>query len=389
MASFLIRSYSDPRGYSEVQYPGGTLPRSREESYVPWGIANDKVVYALTGTHNSWRGTGSLRRYDSTVSQQRRRLAESALGSFALRNRSYTLAAVNAVSVEMKKYLVTNFFANNDRTAQIVYDEIGHYFFTKGGLGFGRISTADKTTMTPKAVFAQIVDLLSDGNLQQVLAVHDAVGRKILGKLTGGPVEIYERWGPLLRGDWFDDKDRRGRVNAPGRAGATTIAGTLGSTSTGVLPDVDQSRNRGVDMFVRDVHRKQHPEANAYYDDLDARNLLFGAGISGTTGSLLQAALAFGKLAPGEALKQYTMAIIGYLVGGGMHSYHESMAIAAKAGVPYTPGAFITSLPDAFLNSSDFKTWSAQYYDVVYLGAIHWRNNAGALPSHLNTQLRA
>jgi hypothetical protein len=141
-------------------------------------------------------------------------------------------------------------------------------------------------------------------------------------------------------------------------------------------------------MFVRDLQRKQHLEANAYYDDLDARNLLFGAGISGTTGSLLQAALAFGKLVPGEALKQYTMAIIGYLVGGGMHSYHESMAIAAKAGVPYTPGAFITSLPDSFLNSTDFKTWSAQYYDVVYLGVIHWRNNAGALPSHLSTQLR-
>jgi hypothetical protein len=96
MAAFLIRSYSDPRGYTEVQYPSGKLPRSREESYVPWGVSGgDRVVYALTGTHNSWRGTGGLRRYDSNISQQRRRLAESALGSFALRNPSYTFSAVN------------------------------------------------------------------------------------------------------------------------------------------------------------------------------------------------------------------------------------------------------------------------------------------------------
>ena len=43
MPSFLIRSYSDPRGYSEVQYPSGKLPRSREESYVPWGVTGEKV----------------------------------------------------------------------------------------------------------------------------------------------------------------------------------------------------------------------------------------------------------------------------------------------------------------------------------------------------------
>jgi hypothetical protein len=152
---------------------------------------------------------------------------------------------------------------------------------------------------------------------------------------------------------------------------------------------LDQSRNRGVDMFVRDVHRKRHDEADAYYDDLDTRNLLFGAGISGTTGSLLQAGIAFGGLAPGEMLKQYTLAIVGYLVGGGMHSYHESMVIAQKAGVPYSPGAFIDSLPSSFTTSADFKAWSVLYYDIVYLGAIHWRNNAGALPSHLNTQLRS
>ena len=82
------------------------------------------------------------------------------------------------------------------------------------------------------------------------------------------------------------------------------------------------------------------------------------------------------------------LAIVGYLVGGGMHSYHESMVIAQKAGCPYNPGAFIDSLPFSFVHSGDCRQWSTAYYDIVYLGAIHWRNNAGALPSHLNKQLR-
>lgn len=83
-------------------------------------------------------------------------------------------------------------------------------------------------------------------------------------------------------------------------------------------------------MFIRDEKRLSHPQANDYYDDLDTRNLLFGAGISGTTGTLFQAAEAFGQLQTTELKKQYCAAILGYLVGGGMHSYHEVMAVAEK-----------------------------------------------------------
>ncbi len=389
MAIFLIRSLSDPRGYTELNAPNGKLPRTKEESYVPWGILGERVVYALTGQHTSWRSVGGIKPYDSNVSQQRRRVVESLLGGFALRNAGYTATAVGAVSTGVKRYLTMAFFRDNERTTKIVYDEIGHYFFTGGGKGFGRISEVDKKNLRPVDVFNAIVDILSTGRLEQKLAVHDAVGRKVLPKIGGTATTPYEHWGPMLRGDWFDDKDRRGRANAPGRAAATNVAGTVPGSDSSKVGTIDQSRNRGVDMFVRDVNRKRHDEADAYYDDLDVRNLLFGAGISGTTGSLIQAAFAFGGLGAGELLKQYTLAIIGYLVGGGMHSYHESMVIAAKAGVPYNPGAFIDSLPASFTSTADFATWSVEYYDIVYLGAIHWRYNQGVLPSHLNKQLRA
>lgn len=34
-----------------------------------------------------------------------------------------------------------------------------------------------------------------------------------------------------------------------------------------------------------------------------------------------------------------------------------------------------------------YAAWRTDHYDIVELGATHWRHNAGALPSHLNRQL--
>jgi len=387
MAKFLIRSLTDPNGYIEKNFPGGVLPRNSSESYVPWALLGDRVVYALTGQHTSWRGGGGLRQYDTAISQERRALCESALGAFALRNPAYTAGAVATVSNGIRSYLNGFLATDADKTAKLVYDEIGHYFFTAGGLGFGRLSTDDKKNMKPRDVYDAIVRALTGGTLDQKLSIHDAVGRKVLPKLQGSPLATYERWGPVLRGDWFDDKDRRGRKANPAKLPATNVAGTVPQGQVGVVGTVDQTRNRGVDMFVRDTNRMRHAEADAYYDDMDTRNLLFGAGISGTTGTLLQAAFAFGALG-GDLPKEYVLGIIGYLIGGGMHSYHETMVIANKAGVPYTPGGFIESLPAGFTSSGDYAGWKLLYYDVVVLGAIHWRYNPGVLPSHLNSQLR-
>jgi hypothetical protein len=387
VAKFYIRSLTDPAGYTQKNFPGGVLPRSSSESYVPWAALGDEVVYALTGQHTSWRGAPGLRPYDTAVSQDRRAQCESLLGAMALRNPAFTQGAVLAVSRGVMSYLEGCRSADAKKTVETIYKDIGAYFFTAGKLGFGRLSTADKATLGAQGVYDAILRALVDGSLDQKLSIHDAVGRKLLPTFKGAPLAVYDHWKPLLRGDWFEDVDRRGRKPNPSQLPATDVAGIVPGSQGGIVGTVDKSRNRGVDMFVRDTTRMRHPEADSFYDDLDSRNLLFGAGISGTTGTLLQSALAFGKLG-GDQLKEYVLAIIGYLVGGGMHSYHESMTIANKAGVPYTPGAFIESLPAAFTGSGDYTAWKLKYYDIVVLGAIHWRYNPGVLPSHLNKQLR-
>jgi len=72
-----------------------------------------------------------------------------------------------------------------------------------------------------------------------------------------------------------------------------------------------------------------------------------------------------------------------------MHSFHESLGVARKVGMPYFPGKYIPSLPDSFLAAAEFRNWRAEYYDIAILGAIHWRHNLGVLPSHLNPALKA
>lgn len=41
-----------------------------------------------------------------------------------------------------------------------------------------------------------------------------------------------------------------------------------------------------------------------------------------------------------------------------------------------------------FREPPQFAQWRDAYYDVVVLGATHWRFNPGVLPSHLNKNLR-
>jgi hypothetical protein len=143
---------------------------------------------------------------------------------------------------------------------------------------------------------------------------------------------------------------------------------------------------------------------NRYFADLDELNELFGAGPSGTTGTALTAAFTFGGFDPDnglERVKEYLFAVIGYLVGGGMHTLTESLAVCRLLGMEYHMGSLsghdmpapntdtgrINSfgtvtrnyplLPALFLGSPQFANWRDEYYDIVVLGGTHWRFNSG------------
>ncbi len=220
----------------------------------------------------------------------------------------------------------------------------------------------------------------------------------------------YEKWAAQFRankeGEMFHDAWRGREKKAV--VTPTTTPGIVTPGNTGGIPEV-QLRNRGVDMYDRTAKYSMSAKTPAgasakasavtYYQDLDERNELFGAGPSGTTGTILAGAMTFGNLS-GDDLKQYLFAVMGYLVGGGMHSLHESLAVMKWLGpeyqMEYNPGSFLRydmpegstgvmgkvraddfpALPQTFLSSPQFKEWRDTYYDVVVLGGTHWMFNS-------------
>lgn len=365
---------------------------SEGRSPVPYAVTKEnKVVYSNYGEHLGFNQTvdgQKLKPYDCKTSLSRQLEYQSLLTSLILKHPSITNEAVNNVSKEIISFLQSRFSENGKSFSDMLKKNIGHYFWTNGGASFGRISLDSIENIDSDEVLKSLIQTLKTGEIAQILAIHDAVGRKILPFYECDERSKYLALANTVRQDWFDNAQLRGRRRKQDLGVPCETVGLLPPGSVADQSVKVQARHRAIDMFERDETRMSHPEANDYYDDLDTRNLLFGAGISGTTGTLLQSAEAFGQLHTLELKKQYCAAIAGYLVGGGMHSYHEVMAVAEKVGVPYQSGSSIESLPESLLKNDEFQKLAAEYYDVAVLGSTHWRFNQSCLPSHLNTQIK-
>jgi len=408
MPTFLLRDDSAPSGF---KLHHGELSRTRELSYVPWALAADgRVVYAPTGQHRNRPSRGGLRPYDSHVSQERRKLCQSALGSIALTQPAVSHSAIAAVSRGVKRYLIEEHFKDVEGMRKRYAEMVGKYMYGTKYRSFGRFSDTEITGPDAhRKIWEQAMDTLDAGTPHSsVLSIHDGAG-KILAKFGGSTRkttydQILARLRPAKPGEIFDP-NARGRANVSG-ARPTTQAGIAGPEHAGSFP-VIQSHNRGMDLYrrVEPRHTAQTPIPStatpevsgiSYYRDVDTRNELFGAGPSGTTGTLLAAGLAFGDL-NGEMLKQYYFGIIGYLIGGGMHSLHESLTVVRllgpEMGMQYNSGSMLAyervndirsvarsddmpALPNSFTTSPAFTTWRESYYDIAVLGGVHWMFNA-------------
>jgi hypothetical protein len=440
MAKFLVRDYT-AKGYKEID---GPLARNRELSYVPWAITGDKrVVYAPTAEARGTPGNrgddkGRLLPYDTQVSKTRRALCHSKLGVIALTKPEYSRPAVTKVSLGVNAFLQRRLQAergSSDKKIRKNYAEkVGKYLFGTGYMSFGRFS--DLTAIDrinqfreqfkePKAegeeaaqlaqnhIWNQSILALASGKqLATILSIHDGTGRLLLTP-SDPEYGIFDKYAKLLRAESDGEMinpNWRGRKDKPkGEIQPTTLPGNITPqmAAYAVLPPL-QNRNRGVDRYNRiapnappNTPVRAETSGNIYYQQLELRNELFGAGPSGTTGTCLAAAFAFGKFdETSERMKEYLFAIIGYLVGGGMHSLHESLSILRLLKLEYNTGTLLgydfsespartdaeglvrgkvsaqfPLLPQKFLLSSDFQAWRDEYYDIVVLGGTHWMFN--------------
>ena len=419
MSEFLIRDDSKPTGYI---IKSGPLSRTKEESYVPWAVTGDgRVVYALfegAGSHG-WRASPSkqgLRKYDATVSKERRSLCQSKLGMIALNNLDLSKKGLDKVSEGIRKFLESTAATNSTILADYQKD-VGKYAYGMTYMSYGRFSdSVPRGNLATKTIWSDAINALNTGKpLAGVMNIHDNVPSKLLRKYDGeqgGLYKEYKKWTGIFRadaeGELFFDDDPNSRENklknktefGPGRgriggkpATPTTEGGML-PTGSGTIGTV-QSHKRGVDMYDRKAPSYSRTAKDAltvrtkfsaisYYRDLDTRLELFGAGPSGTTGTLLASAMTFGSLR-GEELKQYCLAIVAYLVGGGCHSLHESLTVMgyhpdleynSSSMLKYSNGRADSSsfpiLPLTFLRSPLFPAWRDEFYDITVLGGIHW-----------------
>ena len=414
MPPLLVRDDSQTSGYKNYT---GLLPRTREESYVPWALTPERrVVYARSDQFRNKPSRAGLIPYDTFISKQRRRLCQSALGSIGLRNRSFTSEAVGKVSAGIKRFMIRKLWADRSGALTTFSTNVAKYLYGTSYMSFGRVSdTPLRLPDDAQRAWDECIGILDAGQpLPTIMGLHDQVAIKMIA--TGDPEKAsYDTWAGKFRaersGELFNP-NARGRDNHKGTDGKviqpapSTQAGIATATDGGGLAAV-QLRRRGVDSYARTSFPTASTKAPAtardglsgveYYQDLDNRNELFGAGPSGTTGTLLSSAMTFGKLDT-EGARQYLLAIIAYLVGGGMHSLHESLTVVKfmppEMHMEYNPGSFLRheqveeshirvtaktddfpSLPRTFLASQEFAAWRFDYYDIVVLGGIHWMFN--------------
>jgi hypothetical protein len=319
--------------------------------------------------------------YTKATSMDRRRKCQSVMAHIALTQRSYTSSAVTKVSLGVVDYILHSLKTNKSIRAEIEFC-MDRYMYSPAG--FGRLGQPEDKPKGNGELYGRCLTALTQGELPTVLAIHDFMGRVVFKKLGGtdGQKALFDQTGNAVRpayvfGSSQDSptkiEELRGRTARPGNPPPTTAPGLLSEEEGHGLKPY-QKRERGSDKWMPTTEKV--PQATI---DIKQRNLIFGAGPSGSTGTLLQAGKLFGNL-DGDLLRQYVWAIVGYLVGGGMHSYHEVMVIARMVGCPYKDGAYVPSLPDSFLRSREYEEWQADYFDIVVLGGKLWFLN-GSVPN--------
>jgi len=328
--------------------------------------------------------------YTKTISIDRRRKCQSILAHFALSQRSYTSGAVTKVSLGAIDYILQSLKTDKSVRKEIEFC-MDRYMYSKAG--FGRLGQPEDKPKGDGELYRRCLTALTQGELPSILAIHDFMGRVVFKNLGGtvGQKAVFDQTGNAVRpahvfGATTDSaakiEELRGRTARPGNPPPTTAPGLMSEAEGNekrIAPY--QERERGSDKWM--ATKEKLPQATI---DIQQRNLIFGAGPSGSTGTLLQAGKLFGNL-DDDLLRQYVLAIVGYLVGGGMHSYHEVMVIARMVGCPYKDGAYVPSLPDSFLRSIDYEKWEADYFDIVVLGGKLWfLNDSKPNVGRLNTE---
>ena len=380
MAEYLEQDLMNERGYVARQ----GHPKPTQAAVALLGAPDGRVVFGDPKTARATyaRAGGRLIHYDDEVERQRRLVCDTALGQLMLDNPKFAKPAVESVSAGIDLYwrglkgrLALQPTSSGDPFRKIVETD-GKY--VSNPTSFGRLPVKEPPKSELDRFKAKIdiwLATLQGTDLPQIMTLHDTFLKIHCSNEPGAPkpMELAAQLG--LREEWYD-KTERGRLNRDrDRYGASMLPGLITDDFTipfgdslqraGVDPDTMrvEKRNRGTDMFAIQASVMRP----AFREMLGLHNLVFAASASGTTSTLLASANTFrpGILKNAESLKQYLMACVAYLVGGGMHTCHEVFYTGGLAGLKYATGKYLDMLPATFTGSRLYERWSDEYWDIV------------------------
>jgi hypothetical protein len=369
--TILVRSETNRLGYEPYSAPkplpdsGPWLPAD----FVPWGVlVNSVVVFAR---RHSPPPRGEIKPYTKQTNKLRRGLCEEALASVVSQRRVLVECALLKVNAGIEKYVRAHIRqSKRGKRVRKMAQSFRHALYSDkhwdGRLGPKSAAPAHSLPVVESALAA-----LKTATVPQVMNIHSTIIfgiYKEVGGITPEQDQLHDEWMSKLRPqDLFAIRGRKAAVYEGPATQDGQGPGPLPSTRGGILGPYDPRGGREVEERIRGVDEWEEDADNPspFGEDVQANNLIFVAGPSGTTIALLTAARMFGDLDEGELLKQYVLGCVAFLVEGGHHSYHEVMVIAALAGCPYAHGQFLPSLPQSFLMSREFLTWKTQYYDIV------------------------
>nr|MBA3463618.1 hypothetical protein [Deltaproteobacteria bacterium] len=294
---------------------------------------------------------------------------ERALVQALLANAALYNGEVNLVSTKIVDYFETRLqrgMAQGLAAARAKY-EADLAKLTEGSKPGWWGAVEQEADVTKAQLALQTRESLTNGSLPQKLAVHqnfynvlkidfqDSVAQGVLGvaaqvpwfprqqtKLTEGRLDTAAG-APVFKEPDGTHRDRevaRGRVDRPDQ-GAVGPAGPgieardeSGAAPSSVLPPGTDAQqvNRGLDAFTMDESRDFCQRARLVI------NMPLCAGISGSTAELIGVAASLGL--PMPQLRNYAVAVLAYVGGGGNHSFHEIAIVLRAAGIDINPDSY-------------------------------------------------
>jgi hypothetical protein len=159
------------------------------------------------------------------------------------------------------------------------------------------------------------------------------------------------------------------------RGGVAQPTKSLGITAGGAddLPKM-KKHTRAIDKVARP---STVGPAHSFEQNADKHRMPFVAGPSASAANLFICARTMGQLQNDE-MAAYALAAVVFLVGGGMHSFHEVMKSGKisktsgpsgaprneRAGLAYVSGDYASVLPDALKRRRSYKDLILRYADL-------------------------